>query len=120
MMTMNTLNTLSSVLSNVEFADKAAVMAELEAEMAAVEKASAAKQAKNAAKAAEYEAAWEVLEGFMREVGGEMTAADLYESCADKLPEGFSRNKVSYGLRVYWADRVVKSSEGKVNTYTLA
>ena len=33
---------------------------------------------------------------------------------------GESRNKISYGLKNYWADEVVVDTTGKVNTYRLA
>ena len=48
-----------------------------------------------------------------------MTVKEIYESCADTLPEGFTQAKISYALREYWADEVVKHDNGKSpNTYT--
>lgn len=48
-----------------------------------------------------------------------MTVKEIYKACADTLPEGFTQAKVSYALREYWADEVVKHDNGKSpNTYT--
>lgn len=43
-----------------------------------------------------------------------VTAQELSEET------GESRNKISYGLKNYWASEVVVDTTGKVNTYRLA
>ena len=48
-----------------------------------------------------------------------VTVAELYEEVKNRLPAGFSKSKVGYGLRSLWADKVVKT-EGKVNSYSRA
>ena len=49
-----------------------------------------------------------------------MTAKDIYNACADNLPEGFTANKVQYLLLHQLADRVKKQDNGKnPNTYSL-
>lgn len=49
-----------------------------------------------------------------------MTVAEIYDKISTDLPEGFSRNKVSYGLLHQWADKVEKHENGKnPNTYSL-
>lgn len=46
------------------------------------------------------------------------TVAEIYELCADNLPEGFSKSKVQYAMREYWKDDVVKIENPKgANTY---
>ena len=50
-----------------------------------------------------------------------VTVADLYTSCEDELPDGFSKSKVQYALSNYWADEVVKHDNGKkAYTYSRA
>ena len=48
------------------------------------------------------------------------TIAEIWEACADVMPEGFTKNKVQYALLHYWNDEVAKDTDGKVNTYRLA
>lgn len=111
-MTKNTMKALYAALTNVDFAEKEAVMAELEKELNKGE-------AEKAAKAAEYDAAWGIVAEGLRVIGSPVSVADLYEEVKGELPSGFSKNRVSYGLTHQWAERVVKS-EGKVNMYSLA
>ena len=110
-MTKNTLTALYAALTNVDFADKETVMAELEKELnrGADEKA---------AKAAEYEAAWPVVAEGLRVIGNPTSVADLYGEIEKELPDGFTKGRLSYGLTHQWADRVVKT-EGKVNLYSV-
>ena len=42
-----------------------------------------------------------------------MTAKEIYEKCADALPDGFTSAKVQYALLHYWADEVTKIDNGK-------
>lgn len=49
-----------------------------------------------------------------------MTAKELFEACADSLPEGFTSAKVQYILLHEMVDEVVKvEKKGKANTYCL-
>ena len=48
------------------------------------------------------------------------TAKEIFERCADALPEDFTAAKVQYILLHELADEVVKTeTKGKANTYTL-
>lgn len=71
-----------------------------------------------ARKANEYEQAKEAVFESIRIAGKPVTVAEIFEDCQGNLPEGFTKNKVNYGLTHYWTDAVVKI-EGKVNTYTM-
>lgn len=64
-----------------------------------------------------YEAAHEAV---MAKLGDKpVTLAELWEAVKDELPDGFTKNKLSYALRNYWADEVVVV-KGKVNEYQKA
>ena len=108
-MTKNTMNAIYSVLSGADFEGKAEVMAEVEKELNRG-------VAEREAKAAMYEAARPVVFEAMRIIGSPATVADIYTEAQKELPEGFTKNKVQYGLLHYWNDAVVKT-EGKVNLY---
>ena len=110
-MTKNIMNTIHTVLSDAEFEGKAEVMAELEKEL---NRGAAEREAKAAA----YEAARPVVFEAMRVIGAPTTVADIFAEAEKELPEGFSKNKVQYGLLHYWNDSVVKT-EGKVNLYAI-
>lgn len=49
-----------------------------------------------------------------------VTATELYNACADNLPDEFTFGKMVYALRTYWADEVVVTSDSKkrTNLYT--
>lgn len=70
-----------------------------------------------AAKAAEYDTAWEIARQVLDGASTPLTALEIFEG-AD-FPEGFSRNRVAYGLTHQWKDFVEKTTTGKVNTYSL-
>ena len=66
-----------------------------------------------------YASAHEVVFGVICDTP--MTVAEIYEACADELPEGFSKSKVQWGLSNQWKDEVVKHDNGKKPyTYTKA
>ena len=71
-----------------------------------------------ARKANEYEQAKEIVFESMRLASKPLTVAEIFEDCESDLLEGFTKNKIGYGLTHYWADEVVKT-EGKVNSYSL-
>lgn len=112
-MKISTLRALSSMSL------EEALMADIKAEIEKVEKAEARKAEQKAAKVAEYAEAHDVVMGVLADAVGPVTVAEMYEACKDELPEGFTKNKLAYALRVYWNDEVVKT-EGKVNAYTKA
>lgn len=109
-MKRNTLSTIAATLNTIDFEGKDAVLAEINAELnrGAEEKA---------AKAAEYDAAWEIARQVLDGASTPLTALEIFEG-AD-FPEGFSRNRVAYGLTHQWKDFVEKTTTGKVNTYSL-
>ena len=109
-MRKNTLSTIASILTNIDFENKTEIMDEL---MKDINRGAEVK----ASKMAEYDAAVESVMNVLRMTTAPLTVAEIFDAC-EGLPEGFTKNKVSYGLTHYWADRVVKV-EGKVNTYRL-
>lgn len=111
MMKISTLRALSALTSDE------AILTELTAEIEKAEKAEARKVEQKVAKANEYAEAHDVVMGVLADATGAVTVSEIYEACKDELPAGFSKNKISYALRVYWADEVVKT-EGKVNAYS--
>ena len=42
-----------------------------------------------------------------------LTVKDIFAVCEDNLPDGFTANKIQYGLLHYWNDEVVKIDNGK-------
>lgn len=102
-----TLNAIASTLSAIDFENKDAILAEINAEL---NRGADAK----AAKAAEYESVKEIILAPLDE--SIMTVSELYDAIKDELPEGFTRGKVQYALTKLYADEVVKQ-EGKPCTY---
>lgn len=110
-MTKNTMNAIFAALTNIDFENKTEIMAELEKEL---NRGAAEREAK----AAEYEAAHDAVMEAIRIAGVPVSVADIFAEAEKSLPEGFTKNKVSYGLRNYWKDEVMVES-GKVNLYSL-
>ena len=108
-----TLSAVVAYLTETGYSDTA-VMGELNAELHRGEAAKAErKSAYDEAKAA-------VLE-VLAMTTAPLTAAEIYDECADKLPEGFTKGKVSYGLTRLWGDAIVKVEGVKgVNCYRRA
>lgn len=113
-MKRNTIQSLVSYLNGETVTNLDEIKAEL---MAELNKGAEAKAAKNAA----YDAAWEVVRSIFALTTAPLTVAEITEEAADddRLPEGFGKGRILYGLNHQWADRVVKI-EGKPNTYRLA
>ena len=105
-----TLNAIASTLSAIDFENKDAILAEINAEL---NRGADAKAARNA----EYDAVKPVILGALSDTPA--TIAEIYDAIADELPEGFTRNKVQYAITKLYADEVVKH-EGKPNTYSRA
>lgn len=111
-MKKNTLSTVVALLSDLDFENKEELMNELYTELNR-------DADKKAAKAAEYEAAWVVVRQFMADNDIFLPVGEIYVQIEDDLPEGFSLNKVTYGLTHYWKDFVEKGTIGKANAYRL-
>lgn len=105
-----TMTTIYNALTNYNY-DNAEVMAELYNEIHR-------NDAEKAARGAEYDAAHDTIMEAIRVAGAPVSVADIFEEAKESLPEGFTKNKVSYGLRTYWGDEVVVT-KGKVNMYAL-
>ena len=110
-MTKETMNTIYAVLNTVDFEDKPAVMEALEKELHKNDRVKAEKEVM-------YAAAKPVVLETIRMAKAPVTVAEIFDSCEGELPEGFTRNKVNYGLTHYWTEEVEKI-EGKVNSYRM-
>ena len=78
---------------------------------------------KNAAKAQAnrdaYAVAHDIVMAHMSETP--QTIAEIYDACADELPEGFSKSKIQYAVLNYWKDEVTKIEQPKgANQYRLS
>lgn len=111
-MKRNTIQSLVSYLNGETIDNLDAIKAELEAEL---NKGAEAKAAKDAT----YDAAWEVVREVLAMTTTPLTVAEIVAEGEERLPEGFGKGRVLYGLNHQWADFIVKI-EGKPNTYRLA
>ena len=77
---------------------------------------------RNAEKAAAnrelYDAARDSVLETLKLASASVTATELYESCEDKLPEGFTKGKLTYALNHYWNDAVNIEQIKGTNVYT--
>lgn len=105
------MNTIYTALNTIDFEGKDAVMEALEKELHRNDRVKAAKEAVYA------EAKPVVLET-IRIAGVPVTVAEIFNSCENELPGGFTRNMISYGLNHYWTNAVEKI-EDKVNSYRM-
>ena len=105
-----TMNTILSLIANIDTPEAEAARAELTAELnKGAEKAQANHDL--------YEQAKDIVIGALSDTP--VTLAELYEEVKNDLPSGFTRNKVQYALGHYWESEV-KVTRGKVNAYTKA
>ena len=105
-----TMNTILSLIANIDSPEAQEVRDELNAELSK-------DKARKDANIALYDEAKPIV---LSELGDTpATVGELYEAIKDKLPEGFTKAKVQYALTHYWTEDVVKH-EGKVNSYTRA
>ena len=106
-----TMNTILSLIANIDTDEANAVRAELNAELnkGAEEKARNAEQ---------YEQAKAIV---MDELSNTpVTIGELWDALADKLSEvGMTKGKLQYAVTRLWKDEIVRT-EGKVNTYSKA
>ena len=70
---------------------------------------------KSAAKASAKMDAYEQAKPFVLSAIADtaLTVKDIFAVCENDLPDGFTANKVQYGLLHYWNDEVVKIDNGK-------
>lgn len=105
-----TMNTILTLIADIDTPEAEAVRSELNAELNKGE----AVKAQNAAL---YEAAKAVV---MSELGETpVTISELYEAVEGNLPEGFTKGKLQYAVTRLWTADIVRI-EGKVNTYRKA
>lgn len=109
-MKKTTYETIYAALSAINF-DNTEVMGELYQE---IHRNDEVKEAK----AAEYASAHDAVMDAIRIANTPVSVADIFAEAEKSLPAGFTKNKVSYGLRNYWKDEVVVET-GKVNMYSL-
>ena len=99
------MNTILSLIANIDTTEAQEVREELTAELA-----------KGKAKADANRAIYDEIHDAVIEVLKSATDPVTAQELADET--GYAKGKIVYGLRNYWADEVEKT-EGKVNSYTL-
>ena len=105
-----TMNTILSLIANIDTPEAETVRAELNAEL----NKGAEEKARNAEL---YESAKTVVMGELEVATEAVTIGELYEAVADKLPEGFTKGKLQYAVTRLWLGNGIERVEGKVNTY---
>ena len=106
-----TMNTILSLIAEIDSPEAEQVRAELTAELGR----GAELKAQNAAM---YEAVKPIV---LDELGDSTcTIGELYEALEDKLPAGFTKGKLQYAMTRLWTSDLVKDSKGKVNGYRKA
>ena len=111
-MTKNTMNTILSLIANIDTPEAETVRSELNAELnkGAEEKARNAEQ---------YEAVKGIVFAELANLGeGTVTLGELYDAVAQNLPQDFTKGKLQYAVTRLWKDELEKV-EGKVNGYRL-
>jgi hypothetical protein len=106
-----TINTILSLIANIDTDEANEVRAELTAELnkGAEEKARNAEQ---------YEQAKAIVMDELNDTP--VTISELWDALADKLSEvGMTKGKLQYAVTRLWKDEIVRT-EGKVNTYCKA
>ena len=104
------MNAIIATLNTIDFENKDAIMAELNAE---INRGAEAK----AQKWAEYDAMKPIVLDALSDTP--VTIAELYDAVRDELPDDFTRGKLQYAVTKLWVDEIVKI-DGKPNTYKKA
>lgn len=104
------MNAIANVLSSIDFENKDAILAELNAE---INRGADAK----AQKVAEYDAVKPIVLDALSETP--VTIAELFDTVRGALPEGFTKGKIQYAVTRLWSDEITKV-EGNPNTYVRA
>ena len=104
-MKKNTMNTILSLIANIDTPEAQEVREELTAELE-----------KNKAKADANRAVYDEIHDAVIEVLKSATDAVTAQELADET--GYAKGKIVYGLRNYWSEEVEKI-DGKVGTYKI-
>ena len=107
-----TMNTILSLIANIDTPEAETARAELTAEL----NKGAEEKAQNAEL---YASAKAVVMSELALTDKAVTISELYDAVADNLPEGFTKGKLQYAVTRLWKDEIVRI-EGKVNTYRKA
>ena len=110
-MKISVLSTIASILSDLDFENKDAIMEAINADLHR-------NDAVKAAKAKVYADNWDAVRDVLAIAPQGATVAEIFDSLEGKVGSDFTKGKLTYALGHQWADRVVKT-EGKVNTYAL-
>jgi hypothetical protein len=108
-----TMNTILSLIANIDTPEANDVRAELNAEL----NKGAEEKARNAEL---YASAKEVVMDELSLTDKAVTISELYDAVADKLPEGMTKGKLQYAVTRLWVGDGIAKVEGKVNTYCKA
>ena len=100
------MNTILSLIANIDTAEAQEVREELTAELA-----------KGKAKADANRAIYDEIHDAVIEALKSATAPVTAQELADET--GYAKGKIVYGLRNYWADEVEKDDSGKANVYSI-
>ena len=105
-----TMNTILSLIANIDTPEAEEVRTELNAELN-----------KGAELKAQSEALYDEAKVIvMNELGDKpCTIGELYNALSDELPAGFTKGKLQYAMTRLWTSEIAKI-EGKVNTYRKA
>ena len=108
-MTKNTMNTILSLIANIDTPEANEVRETLTAELN--------KGAERKAQTAElYEAVKPIVFGVLTDTPA--TIAEIFDEIESELPDGFTKSKLQYAITRLWKDEVIKT-EGKVNGYSI-
>ena len=108
-----TMNTILSLIANIDTPEAETARAELTAEL----NKGAEEKARNAEL---YESAKAIVMEELATATDAVTIGELYEAVEDKLPEGFTKGKLQYAVTRLWLGTDIIRVEGKVNTYRKA
>lgn len=106
----STLTAIMNYLNGATITNLDEVREELAAEIAH-------RTAKASANRELYTTMHDIVMGVLADAEEPMTVSDIYQACADELPEGATKSKIQYALRALWADEVTKHDNGK-NPFT--
>ena len=107
--TKNTMNTILSLIANIDTPEANEVRETLTAELN--------KGAERKAQTAElYEAVKPIVFGVLTDTPA--TIAEIFDEIESELPDGFTKSKLQYAITRLWKDEIAKV-EGKVNGYAL-
>ena len=110
-MTKATMNTILTLIANIETPEADEVREALNAEL----NKGAEKRDANAKAYSELKP---IVFAGLRQATSPVTISELFETIKGELPEGVTKAKVQYGVTRLWSDEIVKT-EGKVNSYSL-